>query len=35
MTGRYVKEIPEQVRVAVESMDRALCRERGQEGTAQ
>ena len=25
MTGRYVKEIPEQVRVAVENMDRELC----------
>jgi integrase len=25
MTGRYVKEIPEQVRAAVESMDRELC----------
>ncbi len=25
MTGRYVKEIPEQVRTAVESMDRELC----------
>jgi hypothetical protein len=27
MTSRYVKEIPEQVRAAVESMDRELCRE--------
>jgi len=25
MTGRYVKEIPEQVRKAVESMDKELC----------
>jgi integrase len=25
MTGRYVKEIPDQVRAAVESMDRELC----------
>jgi integrase len=35
MTGRYVKAIPEQVRVAVESMDRELCPETGQEGTVQ
>jgi integrase len=33
MTGRYVKEIPEQVRAAVESMDRELCPE--QKGTPQ
>ena len=25
MTGRYVKEIPEQVRAAVDRMDRELC----------
>jgi integrase len=25
MTGRYVKEIPDQVRAAVDSMDRELC----------
>ena len=31
MTGRYVKEIPEQVRTAVDSMDRELCPETGQE----
>jgi integrase len=35
MTGRYVKEIPEQVRVAVDSMDRELCPEMGQERTVQ
>ena len=29
MTGRYVKEIPEQVRAAVESMDRELCPPKG------
>ena len=27
MTGRYVKEIPEQVRTAVDRMDRELCPE--------
>src|SRR5258705_5154734 len=35
MTGRYVKEIPEQGRVAVDSMDRELCPETGQERTVQ
>jgi integrase len=25
MTGRYIKEIPDQVRAAVERMDRELC----------
>ena len=34
MTGRYVKEIPGQVRDAVESMDRELCRE-NERGTVQ
>jgi integrase len=35
MTGRYVKEIPDQVRIAVESMDRELCREAGWDGPVQ
>jgi integrase len=35
MTGRYVKEIPDQVRVAVDSMDRELCPETGQKRTVQ
>ena len=35
MTGRYVKEIPEQVRAAVDSMDRELCGGTEQEGTVQ
>jgi integrase len=33
MTGRYVKEIPDQVRLAVENMDRELC-PRAKEGQA-
>ncbi len=35
MTGRYVKEIPDQVRAAVENMDRELCQGTEQEGTVQ
>lgn len=35
MTGRYVKEIPEQVRAAVDSMDHELCQGTEQEGTLQ
>jgi integrase len=35
MTGRYVKEIPEQVRVPVGSLDRELCPGTGQDRTVQ
>jgi integrase len=35
MTGRYVNEIPDQVRIAVESMDRELCQKTKQDGTVQ
>jgi integrase len=35
MTGRYIKEIPDQVRAAVDSMDRELCQGTGQLGTLQ
>lgn len=35
MTGRYVKEIPDQVRAAVESMDRELCDGTEQRGSLQ
>jgi integrase len=35
MTGRYIKEIPEQVRAAVESMDRELCPKTDVVGTVQ
>jgi len=35
MTGRYVKEIPDQVRAAVESMDHELCPGTEHEGTLQ
>jgi len=35
MTGRYIKEIPEQVRAAVESMDRELCQGTEAEATVQ
>jgi len=35
MTGRYVKEIPDQVRIAVESMDRELCDGTAHEGPLQ
>ena len=35
MTGRYVKEIPSQVRAAVDSMDRELCEGTEQEGSLQ
>jgi integrase len=35
MTGRYVKEIPDQVRAAVDSMDRELCQEKGAPGVVQ
>jgi hypothetical protein len=35
MTGRYIKEIPDAVRVAVESMDRELCQTNDQPGSIQ
>lgn len=35
MTGRYVKEIPDQVLAAVEKMDRELCVGTEHEGTRQ
>jgi integrase len=35
MTGRYIKEIPEAVRAAVESMDRELCQATEQLGSLQ
>jgi len=35
MTGRYVKEIPEQVRAAVESLDHELCQGTERGGTVQ
>ena len=35
MTGRYVKEIPDQVRAAVESLDRELCPETKKENLIQ
>jgi integrase len=35
MTDRYVKEIPEQVRAAVDSLDHELCQGTEQEGTVQ
>ena len=35
MTGRYVKEIPDQVRIAVERMDRELCLAVEEQGSLQ
>jgi integrase len=35
MTGRYIKEIPDQVRAAVDRMDRELCHGTEQKGTRQ
>jgi hypothetical protein len=35
MTGRYVKDIPEQVRIAVESMDNELCPKMEQDSKVQ
>jgi hypothetical protein len=35
MTGRYVKEIPEQVRAVVGKMDRELCPNPSQAATLQ
>ena len=35
MTGRYIKEIPEAVRAAVESMDRELCQDSEQPSSIQ
>ena len=35
MTGRYIKEIPAQVRAAVDRMDHELCQGTEQEGTVQ